>query len=267
MPGAELYYEVRGAGPVVLCIPGRPADARAFRALAAELEPHYTVVTYDPRGLSHSPLAGPFDDDRAMEINADDASALIAAVGRGKANVLGNSGGAVISLELARRHGDQVATLVAHEIPAAACMSDPARARAAMIDVTDTYRTGGLPATFPKFMALIGASGGRPPAPPAEPTPEQRDAMAMMQRNMDFWFGHTMRAIGLYEPDVNALKSAPCRIASGVGEDSRGELAHEGGVGLARMLGSEPVFFPGAHGGFESHAPEFARRLREVFEA
>jgi hypothetical protein len=88
--------------------------------------------------------------------------------------------------------------------------------------------------------------------------------MAMMQRNMDFWFGHTMRAIGLYEPDIEALNSGSCRIVSGVGEESAGEPAHDSGLRLAQVLGTEAAVFPGAHGGFESHAPAFAKKLREV---
>jgi pimeloyl-ACP methyl ester carboxylesterase len=264
--GASLHYEVRGSGPVLLFIPGGPADAGAFRRIAAELAPYYTTVTYDPRGLSHSPLEGPFDDERAIEINADDAYRLISALTDERANVLASSGGAVISLELAKRHHDRIATLVAHETPAAAVLPDPEHAREDIIDITDTYKAGGLGAAFPKFMAHTRIAGGPPPAPEGEPTPEQLEAMAMMQRNMDFWFGHTMRAIGLYEPDFDALKKASCRIVSGVGAESRGELAHDGGLGLARLLGNEPVVFPGAHGGFESHAAEFARKLREVLE-
>lgn len=266
VPGASLYYEVRGSGPVLLMIPGGPADAGAFRKIAAELAPYYTVVTYDPRGLSHSPLEGPFEDGRAVEINADDAHRLISALTEEKAYVFGSSGGAVISLELARRHPEQIATLVAHETPAAAVMPDRARAQDEMIDITGTYEAAGLDAAFAKFMAHNRIRGG-PQAPQGEPTPEQLEAMAMMQRNMEFWFGHTMRAIGLYEPDFAALKTAPCRIISGVGDESRGELAHEGGLGLANRLGSKPAVFPGAHGGFESHAAEFAVRLREVLES
>ncbi len=30
VPGASIYYEVRGSGPVLLCIPGGPAVASAF---------------------------------------------------------------------------------------------------------------------------------------------------------------------------------------------------------------------------------------------
>ena len=267
VPGARIHYEVLGSGPVLLCIPGGPADGRAFEKLAGELVPYYTVVTYDPRGLSRSPLTGPFDDERAIEINADDAHSLISAVTDGKAYVLASSGGAVISLELAKRHPERIATLVPHETPCAAVMPDPARARNEFIDITDTYKAAGLGAAFPKFMAQTRIQSGPPPAPQGKPTPEEREAATMFQKNMDFWFGHTMLAIGLYEPDFAALKNCSCRIVSGVGEESRGEYAHDGGLGLAAMLGNEPVVFPGAHGGFESHAPEFARKLREVFES
>lgn len=263
VPGASLYYEVRGSGPVLLCIPGGPADAGVFRKLAEELAPDYTVVTYDPRGLSHSPLEGAFDDERAIEINAEDAHRLISAVTNGKANVLGSSGGAVISLELAKRYGDRIATLVPHETPCADVMPDPAKARREFMDITDTYKSEGLGAAFPKFAAHAGIRGGPPPQQ-GDPTPEQLEAMAMFQRNMDFWFGHTMRAIGLYQPDYPALKNASCRIVSGVGDESRGEPAHEGGVNLAKKLGGEVAVFAGGHGGFESHAAEFAKKLREV---
>jgi len=266
VPGANIHYEVRGSGPIVLCIPGGPADARAFERIAGELAPYYTVITYDPRGLSRSPLTGTFDDERAIEINADDAHRLISAVSDGKANVLASSGGAVISLDLATRHPEQIATLLAHEIPSAAVQPDPERTRIEFKDITDTYKAAGLGAAFPKFMAQTRIQGGPPPAPEGEPTPEQEEAMAGFQKNMDFWFGHTMRAIGLYEPDFAALKNCSCRIVSGIGEESRGEYAHDGGEGLARMLGNEPVEFPGAHGGFESDAPDFAKRLRKVFE-
>src|ERR1700732_2336705 len=82
VPGANLYYEVRGSGPVLLMMPGGPADARNFRQIAEQLAPDYTVVTYDPRGLSHSTLDGPVRDDRIVEIFADDAYRVLAATGK-----------------------------------------------------------------------------------------------------------------------------------------------------------------------------------------
>ena len=59
VPGATLHYEVRGTGPVLLLIPGGPADAGAFGPIRAGLSDRYTGVTYDPRGLSRSPFRRP----------------------------------------------------------------------------------------------------------------------------------------------------------------------------------------------------------------
>jgi pimeloyl-ACP methyl ester carboxylesterase len=264
VPGASLYYEVRGSGPVLLMMPGGPADAGAFRRIAGYLDSDYTVVTYDPRGLSHSPLDVPVKDERIVQIFADDAHRLLAATGKEPAFVFASSGGAVIALELVARHPEQVRTLVPHEPPAPALSPDPARARAAMEEIVQTYRAAGIGPAMQKFMVQTGIRSGPPPPPPGEPTPEMREAMAQMQKNMNFWLGHYFLAISAYEPEFDVLKAGPTRIVPGVGEESRGELANEGGLALAKRLGTQAVVFPGAHGGFESHAPEFAVKLREV---
>ena len=266
VPGASLYYEARGSGPVLLMMPGGPADAGAFRRIAGYLDSYYTVVTYDPRGLSHSKLDAPVQDERIVEIFADDAHRLLTATTAGPAFVFASSGGAVIALELVARHPEQVRTLVSHEPPAPALLPDTARERAAMEEIVQTYRTAGIGPAMQKFMAQTRIRSGPPPAPEGEPTPEMREAMAQMQRNIDFWLGHYFRAIGAYEPDFDALKAGSSRIVAAVGDESRGELAHQGGLGLAERLGTQAVVFPGAHGGFESHSAEFAARLREVLE-
>ena len=142
--GATIYYELRGSGPVLLMMPGGPADAGAFRRIAEDLQSDYTVVTYDPRGLSHSPVDGPIQDERIVQTAADDAHRLLAAITKGPAFVFASSGGAVIALELATRHPEQVRTLVPHEPPTPALFPDPAKERAAMADIVQTYRTAGI---------------------------------------------------------------------------------------------------------------------------
>ena len=264
VPGASIYYEVRGSGPVLLMMPGGPADAGAFRRIAGYLESDYTVVTYDPRGISHSTLDAPVNDERIVQIFADDAHRLLSATSKEPAFVFASSGGATIALELAARHPDQVRTLVAHEPPSAILLPDAAGARAQSADIVETYRSAGIGPTMQKFMAQTRIRQAPPPPPQGEPTPEMREAMARMQRNMDFWFRHYFQAIGDYEPDFDALKSGSSRIIPGVGKESQGELANEGGLGLAKRLGAEAVVFPGAHGGFDTNAREFAVKLREV---
>ena len=170
----------------------------------------------------------------------------------------------MIALELAARHPEQVRTVVSHEPPAPVLQPDPARARAEMAEIVATYRSAGIGPAMQKFMVHTRIRSAPPPPPPGEPTAEMREAMARMQRNMDFWLGHYFQAIASYEPDFTALKAGSTRIVPAVGDESRGELAHEGGLGLAQKLGTEAAVFPGAHGGFDSHAPEFAARLRTV---
>ncbi len=264
VPGASIYYEIRGSGPVLLMMPGGPADAGAFRHIAGYLDSYYTVVTYDPRGLSHSTLDAPANDERIVEIFADDVHRLLTATAKEPAFVFASSGGAVIALELVARHPEQVRTLVSHEPPSPALQPNPARERAAMGEIVQTYRTAGVGPAMQKFMVQTRIRSGPPPPPPGELTPEMREAMAQFQRNMEFWLGHYFMAIAAYEPDFDALKAGSSRIVPAVGDESRGELANDGGLGLAKRLGTQAVVFPGAHGGFESHAPEFAAKLREV---
>ena len=71
VPGATLYYELRGSGRVLLCITGGPTDAGMFSDLARRLADSYTVVTYDQRGHSRSPLDGK-PEDIPVALHADD---------------------------------------------------------------------------------------------------------------------------------------------------------------------------------------------------
>ena len=72
VPGASLHHEVQGSGPVLLIIPGMPADAGFYSVVAQRLADAYRVVTYDPRGISRSRLDG-LPEDQRVEVHADDA--------------------------------------------------------------------------------------------------------------------------------------------------------------------------------------------------
>ena len=80
VPGAKLHYEVRGGGPVLLLVCGGIYDAQGYAELADPLADRYTVVSYDRRGNSRSPLTGPPVPQRVEE-HGDDAYRLLVAVG------------------------------------------------------------------------------------------------------------------------------------------------------------------------------------------
>jgi pimeloyl-ACP methyl ester carboxylesterase len=263
VPGATLYYELDGTGPVLLMIPGGPADAGAFAALTRFLTNRYTVVAYDPRGNSRSVPDDP-TADQDLDVHGGDAAALLAAVTNQPAYVLGSSGGAQIGLNLAARHPGRVHTLVAHEPPCGELLPDAAEVRAAMEDVYQTYRTHGVEAGLKRFEAAIGMEGTPPEQPPGGPTPEMLEAWTRIGGNLEFFLAHGVRPISGYVPDVAALRAGPARIVVGIGETSGGQLAHRAAVALAERLGTPPVTFPGDHGGFGSRPSEFAETLHQV---
>jgi pimeloyl-ACP methyl ester carboxylesterase len=265
VPDARLYYEVSGSGPVLLFIPGGTADAAGFVPLARFLEDDYTVVRYDPRGISHSRLEGP-GEDVPVEVHADDAQRLLKAIGDQPAFVLGHSGGAVIGLALVERHPELVQTYVAHEPPLIELLPEGDERRNDGQKLYDTYRKEGAAAAMEQFMSTSGMDE----APPVEMSPEAQEflaqQMASMEQNFDFFFAHYLLPITSYSPDYAALQGASSRVVVGVGEDSVGQVTYETAVALAERLGSEPVVFPGDHIGMATLPEEFAEKLHDVFQ-
>jgi len=262
VPGARLYHEIRGSGPVLLLIPGGPMDAGGFSALAAQLEDRYTVVTFDCRGNSRSPHDGAVEE-LTVELFAEDARRLIEAVASEPSRVLGSSGGALYSLELVARHPEAVRALVAHEPPVSTLLPDADRWRALNLEIGEVSRTGGTFAAIQRFGEETGLGGG---APPEDPTPEEQEAGARMLGNLDLFAGQLIPVVGNYEPDVEALRAGGTPIAIGVGEAStEDQVPARSARALAAELGIEPVPFPGDHGGFSSHPEEFAATLVAAF--
>src|SRR5438067_516712 len=104
VPGANLYYEVRGSGPILLMIAGGGGGgAGDWNGFVNHLVVSYTVVTYDRRGALRSTL----DDlsaDIPLETHADDAHYLLEALTTELAYVFGSSAGALIGLDLVARY-------------------------------------------------------------------------------------------------------------------------------------------------------------------
>ncbi len=257
VPGAQIYYEVQGAGPLLLMIPGGPADAGVFAGLASQLTSRFMTVRYDPRGNSRSVVDGPAQD-QDMNQHADDAAALIAALGSEPAFVLGSSGGAQIGLNLAARHPERIRMLVAHEPPCLQLLPDAETYRRTTEEILETYRSAGVGPAMQKFAAMAGFGQRKPPSP------SMQQSIGRVQGNLDFFVAHGVKPISYYTPDVGALKANNARVVIGLGAESEGQLAWRSAKELANRMGVEPVTFPGGHGGFEEQPGEFARKLEDV---
>jgi pimeloyl-ACP methyl ester carboxylesterase len=261
VPGARLYYEQRGSGPLLLVI-GSPMDSTGFTQLAEAMSDAYTVVTYDPRGIGNSTR----DDDDAditPEIQAEDVHHLIEALGGGPVDYFGSSGGGTVGLALVQAHPEDVRTLVAHEPPVIELLDDAAEQRAAMARIHETYRAEGSGPAMMMFMKHIGVLPAED-APRWQPTPEQA---ARMEATNKVFYEHVILQTTSFRPDLDALRAAPTRIVVGVGETSQGQLAHRTGEAVAEWLGTTPVEFPGDHGGFIPQAEPFSKVLKEQLAA
>lgn len=259
VPGASLCYEVRGTGPLLLIIPGRPTDAGALAGVAACLADRYTVVTYGRRGLSRGL---PVDADVAS--SSDDAHRLLAALGSEPSYVLGNSGGALAGLHLAAHHPDQVRELLVHEPPLPGLLPDRDRWRAAFQDVHDTRRIGG-PATG-NFVATAGGGDGES-SDMADPSALSRDAAAGAARshgNPDYFLAHLLLPVLRFAADVAALRSGRVRITVGVGSASGDGVPARSARVLAELLGVRPIVFPGDHQGLAAEPAASADVIRTV---
>jgi pimeloyl-ACP methyl ester carboxylesterase len=259
VPGARLYYEARGSGPLLFMI-GSPMDSTGFAPLAEIMAATHSVVTYDPRGIGNSTREDA-DEDITPELQAADVHRLLGALGGGPVDYLGSSGGAVVGLALVQARPDALRTLVAHEPPVIEELPDSREQRAAIHTIYDAYLTDGWQQAMQMFMTHIGVAGGADGTPQWEPTPEQ---LARMEETNKVFFGHLIRQTTAFQPDVEALKAAQTRIVVGVGTTSKGQLAHRTGLALADRLGVGPVVFPGDHGGFMGQPGEFAQALQEV---
>jgi pimeloyl-ACP methyl ester carboxylesterase len=272
-PGATITYDVRGrfGDDVPLLLIGSPMGAEGFGTLAS-LVPERTVVTYDPRGVGRS-----IRSDGSGEIDPDDHAGdlhrLVEVIGGGPVDVMASSGGAVNALAWVARHGEDVRILVAHEPPLATLLPDREALRSAIEEMYRTYQRDGIGQGMARFVFMVGVDGVLPDGfeyPPLDPAqfglPTEDDGT-----RDDALLGQNLRRCTGFRPDVEALRSTSTNIVVARGAASGQTMAARAADAMAALLGTEPVVFPGHHGGFlggeygmPGEPEPFAARLREV---
>jgi 3-oxoadipate enol-lactonase len=154
--GADLAYDVRGAGPAVLLIHAFPLGLTMWEPQAAWLADAHQVVRFDARGFGGSP---PGDGLLTMERFADDAVAILDHVGLPSATVCGLSMGGYAAFALVRRHPERLRALVLADTRSGA---DSPEAKATRVAQSERVRRDGAAsiadAVLPK---LLGATSHR----------------------------------------------------------------------------------------------------------
>ena len=107
--GVHLYYEEHGQGDPLALIPGLGLWHWCWLRQIPALSRYFRTIAIDNRGVGDSDKP---DEPYTIEGMADEAAAVLRALGGGPAHVLGFSMGGYIAQELALRHPDQVASLI-----------------------------------------------------------------------------------------------------------------------------------------------------------
>ena len=106
----SVYYERLGEGEPLLFISGTGGDLRMRPGIMdGPLPKSFDVLAYDQRGLGQTSKP---EQPYTMADYADDAAALMAAIGWNSAHVVGLSFGGMVAQELAIRHPARIRRLV-----------------------------------------------------------------------------------------------------------------------------------------------------------
>lgn len=265
VPGATLYFELRGDGPPLLCIPTGNGDATPFGPLADSLAAHRTVITYDRRGFSRSPVFDAVADDRRVLVDAQDAVALLDHVSDEPADVFGTCSGGIVALALLQTRPNRLRTLVAHEPPLASILPDAARWLSFYESLYVTYRESGVAAAKAVFRDHVGLEGEtRPPEDARLPPQQLEELLTRLRRNEVFWFEHETRSFPAFQPDLGALRRHRDKLVLAGGTTSREQYAYRPNKELARLLEVGMVDLPGGHLGHVTHPYEFAEALHDL---
>ncbi len=271
-PGALITYDIREPDEQsihrALFVFGSPMGASGFEQLVGHFTDR-TVITYDPRGMERSTR----DPNHPLtaEVHAEDYHRVVEGSGLGPVDAFGSSGGAMCGLHWVVAHPEDVRTFVCHEPPLVALLEDSEMATRVNADIVDTYQREGFGPAMAKFIQLVMHRGPLPhdyldrPAPdPAQfGLPTEDDG----SRDDPLLSGNL--TMPPFLPDAEAIEASPVRVIPAIGAEGEGGMARRGGEALARLLGVEPVIFPGDHGGFtvsewspNNDPAAFAEKLR-----
>ncbi|RMJ25229.1 hypothetical protein PHISP_03887 [Aspergillus sp. HF37] len=261
VPGASLYYETTGSGPLLVLVPGANGEADVFKPLAENLSSCFTVATYDRRGFSRSLLRGEQDYQRRLSTDAADVKSLIDHLSPGSdpAIIFGSSSGAIVALVVLQEYPSSVRKVIPHEPPVLKALPDAGETwRLVLREIYDTYRQRGVPPAMERFAAAI-ADGAE-----AEMMPRAMDPAngGFVPLNIMYWFERELLVYPEVDLDMEVLARRRDKLVLAKGTQVRSHSLLEPVVhSLARELQVPVLSLPGPHLGYLFQPEEFASDL------
>ena len=251
----KLYYEVRGTGPPALLIVGATGDAGHLAPVAEALADEFTAVTYDRRGNSRSPPPAGWSATSVDE-QADDAAALLGALGLAPAAVFGTSAGGVCALGLTLRHPEAVRGVILHEPSLYSVLRHPEETLSEIAAlVQEGLAAGGEAGAVAAFWRHVGGDAAWDGLAP--------DVRERMIANAGTFFGMERAPFAAWRPDDAALRAVAVPVQLLVGEESLPFFA-EIVAWLVGPLGAEVGTAAGTHTPYVDRPGDLARTIRPL---
>jgi len=255
--GDRLYYEERGRGRPLLMISGGGGDAGIYGPAASMLADEFRVITYDRRANSRSTRNEPQNFEVSQQ--ARDALAILNAVGDESALIFGNSGGAVIALEIAKMRPQAVQLAVVHEAPTVRLLPDARKwSRFFAACYATAFRFGPHVAML-RFALSTGIPRSALRAVP-------HDVAQRLSRNFEFFVKHEMVPFVSYKPDFDKLRRDNARIVASAGRWTLERKLFYGRTAqiLADQVGCDMMPLPGNHLSYLDRPRVWADELRAI---
>lgn len=204
--GRRLFYEDRGEGQALLLLHGFPFTSDSFWPQLEAPPPGFRLIVPDHRGFGRSePGEGP----STMEALADDALALLDALGVAQAVVGGVSMGGYVAIALTRRDPGRVKALVLIDTQASAD-DDAGKARREAV-AQDVLANGAgvvAQAMLPKLLA------------PGAPEAVRARVDAMIRAQAPAAIAAASRGMGTRTDgkDILSRFGGPCLVVGGEGD-------------------------------------------------
>ena len=253
--GTELYYEVRGTGAPVLLIMGSTGDGGHFDAIAELLAGEFRTITYDRRGNGRSPAPAGWTTTSPGE-QAEDAAALLNALGVEHAAVFATSGGGNFALCLLVGHPELVRGVLLHEPGLYAVLDDPDAVRAPLRAlVSAAMASGGPAAAVERFWCYVAGDDGWARLAP--------DLRARIEASAGTLLEVELGTYERYLPDEETLARIGPRVRLLAGTDSPpffAKIAER----LGERIGASVVTTPGSHAAYHDDPGAFAEAVRPL---
>ena len=250
---AELYHEVRGEGPPLLLIMGATGDGAHFDAVGDLLADEFTVVAYDRRGNGRSPRPPGWESTSAEE-QADDAAALLEALGLTPSFVFGTSLGGVFALCLLTRHPAAVRGAILHEPAVWPLFDDPDQVRSTVAALVSAgIESQGAAGGIERFYRFVAGDANWSRLDP--------DLRGRILASADTYLEVERGRFDSFLPDDQTLAGIEVPVQVLVSDGSQPFFEQAAGR-LAARLGVTPVRTPGTHFCYLDHPQQLVSAIR-----